>query len=196
LAKALRGLGEIGRAAQEMKTYQEQKRSHDASLAAEAAIALADKDLNDGKTDEAVAKYREALESEPNDAIYRYKLSVALRKIGDTDGERAQLEEAVKLDPKQAAAQNQLGFLLARSGDANGAVEHFRLAVQSAPAWTEAWVNLAAELATIADYSEAKEAVARALSLDPQNADARELSDQLARDPAAQHASPRTIPPS
>jgi Flp pilus assembly protein TadD len=196
LAKALRGLGETGRAAQEMKTYQEQKKAHDASLAAEAAVALADKDLNDGKTDEAIAKYREALASEPNDALYRYKLSVALRKIGDQAGERAQLEEAVKLDPRHAAAQNELGFLLASSGDANGAVEHFRLAVQSAPAWTEAWVNLAAELATIAHYSEAKEAVAKALSLDPQNADARELSDQLARDPAAQQAGSGKIPPS
>ena len=196
LAKALRGLGQIDRATQEMKTYQEQKKEHDASLAAEAAVALADKDMSSGNTDEAIAKYREALESEPKDAVYRYKLSMALHKSGDAEGERAQLEEAIKLDSKLAAAQNELGYLLARSGDANGAVEHFRLAVQSAPAWTEAWVNLAAELATLAHYSEAKEAVARALSLDPENADARALSDQLARDPAAQQADPGTKPPS
>jgi Flp pilus assembly protein TadD len=85
-----------------------------------------------------------------------------------------------------ASAQNELGFLLARTGDANGAVEHFRLAVQSAPAWTEAWVNLAAELAVLSRFSEAREAVSKALSLDPANSDARALNDQLARDPAAQ----------
>jgi tetratricopeptide (TPR) repeat protein len=186
LAKALRGLGQADKAAEEMKTYQQLKRTRDASRAAESAVALADKNLDSGKIDEAIASYREALESDPNDALYRYKLSVALRKAGDTDAERAQLEQAIRLDPKLASAQNELGFLLARTGDANGAVEHFRLAVQSAPAWTEAWVNLAAELAVLSRFSEAREAVSKALSLDPANSDARALNDQLARDPAAQ----------
>lgn len=194
LAKALRGVGEPDRAAAEMKTYQEQKKAHDATVAAEAAVALGDKDLSSEKVDEALAKYREAVESEPNDALYRYKLSMALRKSGDRDSERVQLEEALKLDPKLAAAQNELGYLLARSGDADGAVEHFRLAVQTAPAWTEAWVNLAAELATTSHYGEAKQAVEKALSLDPQNADARALADQLSRDPAANQASPDAVP--
>jgi tetratricopeptide (TPR) repeat protein len=196
LAKALRGIGQADKAAEEMKAYQQLKKANDASRAAEAAVALADKNLDSGKTDEAIAKYREALESDPNDALYRYKLSVALRKSGDTDGERTQLDQAIKLDPKLAAAQNELGFLLARAGDANGAVEHFQLAVQSAPAWTEAWVNLAAELAVLARFSEAREAISRALSLDPANADARALSDQLARDPAAQQQPTGSLPPS
>lgn len=195
LAKALRGLGQADRAALEMKTYQELKKAHDESLAAEAAIALADKDMESGKTDEAIAKYREALQTQPNDALDHYKLSVALRKANDSDGERAELETAIKLDPKLAAAHNELGFLLARAGDADGAVSHFRLAVESAPAWTDAWVNLAAELAVLSRFSEARDAVTRALTLDPDNADARALSDQLSRDPAAQKpAGP--LPPS
>jgi tetratricopeptide (TPR) repeat protein len=196
LAKALRGLGQPDRAAEEMKTYQALKKAHDASLAAESAVALADKDIESGNTAEAIAKYREALEFQPNDALYHYKLSVALRKAADTDGERTQLEEAIKLDPKLAAAQNELGFLLARDGDASGAVEHFRLAVQSAPAWTDAWVNLAAELAVLSRFPEAREAVSKALTLDPGNSAARELSDQLAHDPAAQQKPVETIPPS
>jgi tetratricopeptide (TPR) repeat protein len=186
LAKALRGVGQADRAAEEMKTYQQLKKARESTQAAESAIALGDKDLESGKTDEAIAKYRDAIESQPNDALSRYKLSVALRKAGDTNGEQTALEEAIKLDPKLAAAHNELGFLLARAGDAGGAVEHFRLAVQSAPAWTEAWVNLAAELAVLSRFSEAREAVSRALALDPENADARALSDQLANDPAAQ----------
>lgn len=195
LAKALRGVGQLARAAEEMKTYQDLKKAHDNSLAAEAAVALADKDLDSGKTDEAIAKYREALQTQPNDALDHYKLSVALRKAGDADGERSELEAAVKLDPKLAAAHNELGFLLARAGDAAGAVDHFRLAVESAPAWTDAWVNLAAELAVLSRFAEARDAVARALTLDPNNADARALSDQLARDPAAQKPV-GTVPPS
>lgn len=194
LAKALRGIGQPARAAEEMKTYQDLKKAHDASLAAESAIALADKDMETGKTDEAIAKYREALQTQPNDALDHYKLSVALRKAGNSEGERTELEEAVKLDPKLAAAHNELGFLLARAGDAAAAVDHFRLAVSSAPAWTDAWVNLAAELAVLSRFAEAREAVSRALTLDPDNADARALSDQLARDPAAQKSPVGTIP--
>jgi tetratricopeptide (TPR) repeat protein len=186
LAKALRGLGQADRAAEEMKLYQQLKKAKDATVAAESAIALADKNLDSGKIDEAVARYREALGSQPDNALYHYKLSVALRKSNDAEGERVQLEEAIKLDPKLAAAHNELGFLLARAGDGVGAIEHFRLAVQSAPAWTDAWVNLAAELAVMSRFPEAREAVAKALTLNPENADARALSDQLARDPAAQ----------
>ena len=119
-----------------------------------------------------------------------YKLSIALHKAGDQAGERAQLEEAVKVEPKLASAQNQLGYILSRAGDADGAIEHFRMAVQAAPAWTEAWINLAAELAVGAHFSEAQDAVAKALVLDPGNAQARALSDRLARDPAAQQAHP------
>jgi tetratricopeptide (TPR) repeat protein len=196
LAKALRGLGQSARAAEEMKTYQELKKAHDTSVTAEAAVALADKDLEGGKTDEAIAKYREALQTRPDDALDHYKLSVALRKAGDSDGERAELEQAIKLDPKLAAAHNELGFLLARAGDAPGAVDHFRLAVQSAPAWADAWVNLAAELAVMSRFAEAREAVARALTLDPDNADAHALSDQLAHDPAAEQKPAGTVPPS
>lgn len=196
LAKALRGLGQADLAAQEMKTYQQLKKANEAAIAAESAAALADKDLETGKTDEALAKYREAVQGVPENALYHYKLSVALRKTGDSDGERAQLEQALKLDPKLAAAHNELGFLLARAGEADAAVEHFKLAVQYAPAWTEAWVNLAGELAVLSRFSEAREAVAKALTLDPENADARALNDQLARDPAAQEKPMGSIPPS
>jgi tetratricopeptide (TPR) repeat protein len=188
LAKALRGLGETERAAQEMKVYQQLRKADEVALEGASAAAQGDKDLEEGKTQDAIRFYREAIEGVPGNAVYKYKLSIALRQAGDSAGERAQLEEAVKVDPGLAGAQNQLGYILSRAGDADGSIEHFRMAVKSAPAWTEAWINLAAELAVVSHFPEAREAVARALALDPGNAQARELSDQLARDPAAQQA--------
>jgi tetratricopeptide (TPR) repeat protein len=196
LAKALRGLGENERAAEEMKIYQDLKKSDETKLEAATAAAQGDKDLEDGKAQDAATRYREAIQSVPGNAVYKFKLSIALRQSGDTAGERAQLEEAVKIDPQLAGAQNELGYLLARAGDANGAVEHFRMAVQAAPAWTDAWINLAGELAVTARYSEARDAVAKALALEPDNAEARELKEQLARDPSAQQATPAKGPPS
>jgi Flp pilus assembly protein TadD len=113
-----------------------------------------------------------------------------LHKAGDAEGQRTQLELAVKLDPKLAGAQQQLGLLLARMGDSPGAVEHFQMAVYAAPGWVEAWIDLAAELAVEAHFSDAREAAAMALRLEPDNPKARKLSDQLARDPAAQQSQP------
>jgi len=190
LAKALRGLGETERANEEMKLYQQLKKADAVALEAATAAAEADKDLKAGKTEDAVRRYREAIEGAPTNAMYKYKLSIALRISGDEAGERAQLEEAVKLDPRLAGAQNELGYVLSRAGDANGALEHFRMAVDAAPAWTEAWINLAGQLAVVSRFPEAREAVAKALALDPSNAEARELSDRLAREPVAQQARP------
>jgi tetratricopeptide (TPR) repeat protein len=190
LAKALRGLGDNDRAFQEMQQYQQLKKNEETTLEAASSSAQGDTELAAGKVKEAIAHYREAVDGEPANASYKFQLSRALHQAGDVDGERAQLEEAVKLDPHLAGAQNELGYLLSRSGDAVGAAEHFRMAVQAAPAWTEAWINLAAVLAESAHFPEARNAVAKALELEPANAQARELSDQLARDPAAQQAHP------
>ena len=190
LAMDLRGLGESEQASKELKEFQDLKKDESDALEAASRAAQADGELTAGKVQEAIAHYREACDAEPGKASYKFRLSLALHKAGDLEGERAQLEQTVKLDPDLAAAQRELGYLLARAGDADGAVEHFKMAVNAAPGWVDAWINLAAELAVEAHFSEAREAVAKALTLDPGNAQAHKLSDRLAQDPAAQQAQP------
>lgn len=190
LAKALRGLGDSEHATAEMTKYQQMKKDDEAELEANEAASQGDKDLQDGKVKEALGHYHEAADGQPGNANYRFKLAIAMERDGDSKGEREQLEQAVKLDPKLAGAQNALGYLLSRGGDVDGAVVHFKMAVEAAPSWTEAWINLAAELAVGSHFSEARQAVSRALELDPANAQAKELRDQLARDPAAQQEHP------
>jgi tetratricopeptide (TPR) repeat protein len=190
LAKALNALGEHEQAQQELKAYQTLKTNQETSLEAGVALAQGDKAMEAGHLDEAIIHYRQAIQTLPDTAYYHYKLSLALHKSGDAAGEKKELEEAIRLDPKLSTAQGALGYLLSREGDSDGAVEHFRKAVESTPQWTEAWINLAAELAVSARYAEARQAVATALQLDPQNERARKLSDQLAQDPNAQQARP------
>jgi Flp pilus assembly protein TadD len=190
LAKALRGLGDTDRATEEMKKYQQMKKDDEAELEASEAAAQGDKDLDDGKINEALGHYHDAADGQPSNANYRYKLAIAMNRAGDATDEREQLEQAVKLDPKLAGAQNALGYLLSRGGDVDGAVQHFKMAVESAPGWTDAWINLAAELAVGSHFAEARQAVSKALELDPGNAQAKELSAQLAKDPAAHQEHP------
>jgi tetratricopeptide (TPR) repeat protein len=188
LAMALHALGEEDRATQELEIYKDKRKAENDNLEAVRLAALADQKLSEGNVQEAIALYRQSCDLVPENARFKMKLSVALHKTGDLEGERVQLEQAVKIDPQLAAAQKELGYLFARSGDAAGAVEHYRMAVRAAPVWVEAWINLAAELAVETHYSEAREAAATALRLDPANAQAQELSKQLDRDLAAQQA--------
>ena len=186
LAKALRGLGEDEGARREMTLYQKIKSDDEAALEAASAAAQGDKSLDQGKVDEALLHYREAVQDAPQSAVYKYKVSIALDRSGKVDEEKAQLEDAVKLDPALAGAQKQLGYLLSRSGDTAGAVEHFRMAVKASPAWPEAWINLGAELAMQGNFAEARQAAATALRLNPESEAARALNEKLAHDPAAE----------
>lgn len=188
LGVALHGLGENDKANDEIKQYQDLRQADEDGLEADAKAWQGDKDLAEGKIQEAIGDYREACNKLPGNAGLKYKLAMALKESGDTEGERKLLEEAVKIDPQMARAQKRLGHLLAKSGDATGAVEHFQMAVRAAPGWTEAWINLAAALAVEAHFAEAREAVAMALRLEPENAQAQKLSDRLDRDPAARQA--------
>jgi len=190
LAKAWRGLGQDEKAQQEMALYQAKKKEDEAALEASESAAQGDKDISDGKLKEAVDDYRAAAEGQPGNAGYQLKLALALNKAGDMAAELTALEQAVKLDPKLPAAQKQLGYVLSRTGDVHGAIQHFRMAVEASPAWVDAWINLAGELAEAGQFSDARTAVATALQLDPANPQARELSDQLARDPSAQLSHP------
>lgn len=190
LAKALRGMGDSKGAMEQIQLYQKLKKADDDATQAAVSSGQGDQDMDVGKIDEAIRQYRDAVQAQPESANYHYKLAVALHRKGDERGEREQLEAAIKIDPKMAGAQNSLGFLLSRSGDADGAVEHYKLAVQAAPEWTDAWINLAAALAVESHFAEARQAVARALQLDPGNAQAKALRDQMAHDPAAQQTQP------
>lgn len=190
LGKALHALGENERAGHEFQQYQEVKKIEYDKEEAASHVKMADDAAAAGKVEEAIEEYRQACDLAPGSAVDRFKYAMALRKAGDAEGQRTQLEQAVKLDPKLAGAQQQLGLLLARLGDSPGAVEHFQMAVYAAPGWVEAWIDLASELATEAHFPDAREAAAMALRLDPANPKARKLSDQLARDPAAQQSQP------
>jgi tetratricopeptide (TPR) repeat protein len=179
LAAVLRTLGETQLAQEQLKLYQQERqekadRSIAASKAAQAAKAVAAKDMP-----KAVALYRDAVAASPRDVLLAYKLAMALDTTGDTAAELSVLEQVVKLDPDFALAQNQLGYLLSRSGDSEGAEEHFRQAVRAAPGYTQAWVSLAATLGVESRFPEAQEAIASALRLDPDNAEARQLREEL-----------------
>jgi tetratricopeptide (TPR) repeat protein len=195
LARAFRGLGDNDGAKRETEIYQRMKTAGEALVEAAAAERKGDADLDAGDLKEATLQFRHAVDQAPDNAIYKYKLSVVLHQSGDLAGEQAQLEQAVKLKPDLAEAQRQLGYLLDRSGDPDAAIVHFRAAVKAAPGWVVAWINLSAELAATGQIDEARQAVATALRLEPTNPTALKLKDLLAHDPLSQPAQPASLSP-
>lgn len=187
-AKVLRTLGETKLATEQLKLYQEQQKAMSDRTMAASKMAQADKELTDGDPKKAVELYRDAVAVLPDNALVNYKLSVALDRVGDTAGEREALEKVVQIDPGMAIAHHQLGYLASTGGDFAAAEEQFREAVKAAPGYTDAWISLAATLGMESRFSEAQQAVQRALEIDPQNANAKDLQKDLAN--AAHQANP------
>jgi tetratricopeptide (TPR) repeat protein len=185
-ANALKSLGEMDLAKEQLKLYQQQVQTNERRAQAASKTAQADKEADSGDLQKATADYREAMEATPDNAQLAYKLSLVLDRTGDIAGERTALEQAVKLDPTFALAQNQLGYLASRDGDAAGAEQYFRQAVHAAPSYTQAWISLAATLGMESRFDDAQQALASALKIEPENAQALQLRKDL--DAASQGA--------
>jgi tetratricopeptide (TPR) repeat protein len=56
---------------------------------------------NEGKTDEANAEYRKAIDLDPKDASPHLKLELLLKKKGKTDDALAERRKAIDLDPRR-----------------------------------------------------------------------------------------------
>jgi len=180
LARVLQKMGDTEDANNEMRVSQQLRKELSGRTLAAGKTEWGDQAMKDGEYAQAAAHYREAVESDPQDATLHYKLSRALGRTHDAKGERAELLDAIALDPKLAEAQNQLGFLAVRGGDAGQAESYFRAAVRASDSYVVAWVNLAATLASEARWDEAEEAVKHALALDAENTEARRLSEAIA----------------
>jgi tetratricopeptide (TPR) repeat protein len=179
LASVLRALGDTAEAQEQLKLYQQELQDQNNRTLAASKAAQGDKEMAAGDPQKAVALYREAVGATPNNPLLTFKLVLALDRTGAVDEELALLKKTVQSNPGFALAQNQLGYLASRGGDSAAAEEHFRRAVQAAPGYVQAWVSLAATLGMESRFPEAQQALASALQLDPQNAEALQLRKDL-----------------
>ena len=127
--------------------------------------------LDDGKYAEAEAEYRKALSLEPQNAVFRVRLSEALygqRKYAESE---VAIREAVRLDPRDASHWNRLGntvWALDRVGEAE---EAYRKGVSIDPKHFWLNSNLARTLNRKGDFAGAETYARHAATLSPGNAD-------------------------
>jgi tetratricopeptide (TPR) repeat protein len=132
-------------------------------------IALKDR----GKTDEAIAHYRQAIELRPTYAEAHYNLGRLLAQRGDLDDAVTHYKKALEINPADAEAENNLGVTLFGSGRVNEAIAHYQDALKIRPDYAEASCNLASALLSKGDLDGAIARYSACLALSPNQAEAQ-----------------------
>jgi hypothetical protein len=101
----------------------------------------------EGRLDEAINQYREALRLKPDDADAHYDLANALYRKGLGDEAISQYREDLKLSPDDPEGHNNLGAVLFQKGNLNEAITQFQEALRLKPDYANAQKNLAAAMA-------------------------------------------------
>jgi len=148
----------------------------------ETQAANADKLLESGQTDQAIAQYREALKNNPKNSAATNGLSDALTAKGieasgpsNTEAGVIYLDEAVKLDPKNDVAYAKLGEIFAAREQPERAVINYEKALEANPGLTEIYVPAGLAYLSIGNLAKAEEFSAKADAAGSGGADASYL---------------------
>jgi Flp pilus assembly protein TadD len=131
-------------------------------------VALADQ----GKTQEAIVHYSEALRIKPDYAEAHYNLGATLAQQGKNQEAIAHFTKALQIKPDYTDAHNNLGVALADQGKAQEATGHYAEALRIDPNNAYAHHNLGLILARQGKNQEAIVHYAEALRIEPGYAEA------------------------
>ena len=127
--------------------------------------------LKRGQDNEAIAHYQTSLVLQPDDAVTRYNLGVALGKRGQTDEAIRQYQEALRLKPDYTEAHINLGGALGLNGQTDEAIRQFQEALRLKPEQADTHYTLAVALSQIGQTGEAIRHYQEALRLGPDRAE-------------------------
>jgi len=134
---------------------------------------------DNGRTDEAIAHYRRAVELSPNTAAVRFNLGYALYRNSQLAEAQRQLETAIELNPEMTDARIGLGVVLYLQGKVEPAIRQYQQVLERNPNNTAALSNLGVALESLGRIDEAVAHYRRALEIDPQLADAQRNLDRV-----------------
>jgi tetratricopeptide (TPR) repeat protein len=148
---------------------------HSAPLHHEMAIVLSKL----GRNQEALGELQEACRLEPKEAEYQFKLGLAWAEAGSVEKTVESLQQAVKLDPRHARAWYNLGLAqnsLGKPDDALVSLARAEAADANDPIIPYARATILARLGRV---REARTSASRALEIQPDFSEARELLNSL-----------------
>ena len=125
-----------------------------------------------GKLEEAIASYQQAIQLNPDSASAYYNLGVTLRRQGKLEEAIANYQQAIELDPNDADAYIGLGNALKEQGKLEEAIASYQQAIQLNPNDASAYYNLGNALSDQGKFEEAIASYQQAIELNPNDADA------------------------
>lgn len=128
-----------------------------------------------GRTQEALAQLEECVRIAPRDAEAHYRLALACNEAGDLKRAAAELAATVQLAPQHARAWYNLGLAQNSLGEAEQAIASLLQAESVEPRAATIPYARATILARLGKTVEAREAARRALELQPEFNEARNL---------------------
>jgi tetratricopeptide (TPR) repeat protein len=173
LGSVYRGLGEYDKAESELKLAVA-ARSKDADAQYQLGFVLA----RNGKPKEALSHLEKAVELKPTDTAAQFQLIGVLRRLGDS-ARATQVEQDFKKAKEheftlnQVAARGNQANELLQAGQPSKAAEVYRQMLQIEPNNARTEYNLALALDAAHDIAGERQALERAVSLDPQMGEAR-----------------------
>ena len=123
-----------------------------------------------GRCEEAVEAFRNAIKTNPKDAIAYNDLGTVYFKLNRAKDALKAVEKAIEIDPNYALAYNDLGFFYFNSGKNEKSLELFDKATKLDPQCYQAYCNLGLAHNALGNYSEAVVAYKRAIELSPKDA--------------------------
>ena len=135
--------------------------------------------FDQGRTDEAIQCFQDALYIKPDIPMTLCNLGAALIKKGDYEQALLHLKEAVRLYPDYAEAYFNLGAAAALTHKENEAVEYFMQSLKLRPESFKTYYTLGQVFSRQNKLEGAAYCYSQALLLDPDNKDARMRLDRL-----------------
>jgi tetratricopeptide (TPR) repeat protein len=128
--------------------------------------------LNEGKYEESIEKFTEAITDDPENPIFYYYRGVAFEKTGNMNSAMEDYQKSVELKPDFILPTANIGKIYAKKKDFEKAIEFYKKAVELGDQDATNYYNYGISLMNLGKKEQAKEVLEKLITLDENYSDA------------------------